>query len=66
MCLKICLIMHMNVFLACLHGHHLHAWYLAKVREGNKSLELELQTRVHHHVEAGNQTSVLCKSSEGS
>jgi hypothetical protein len=40
-----------------------HAWCQWKPEEDMKSLELtELQMVVSHHVSAGNQTRVLCKS----
>lgn len=35
-----------GVLLPCIYMHHVHAWYPQRPEEGNRSLELELQTVV--------------------
>lgn len=49
----------MSILLACMIAYHMHT----VSKEGNRSLELELQIVVSCHAGAQNQTQVLCTNS---
>jgi hypothetical protein len=46
-----------------MYAHHVHA-VPSEPEQESDSLELELKMIVSHHVGAGNQTQVFCKSNK--
>lgn len=38
---------------ACMHMHHMHAWFLWRLEEGIRSSGIGVQTIVNHHVGVG-------------
>lgn len=56
--------MYMNVLPARMYVHLSHDWCSWGLEESIHPLELELQVEVSHHVWAGTQTWILCKSTK--
>lgn len=54
--------MYLNVLIACMSGHHIYVWCCGRSEKGVESFGTGVMDSCDCHVEAGNQSWVLCKN----